>query len=161
VINNAPILFADSNVFIEALFLKDSAAAILLELVAKGSFNLATCQLVIDDVETAILNKLKDKHHLIDTLLEQWEKLKEDLRLIILTDPTEAEAKETYDKYITVMRHKADIPVLCAALKMNPAPNAILSGNREHFNDLVSQRCGIYVGSCKEFLELISTPADI
>jgi len=55
--------------------------------------------------------------------------------------------KQAYEKYIGVMRHK----VLTAALSMKPAPDVILSGNREHFNDAVAGRCGI-----KIFIEFIS-----
>lgn len=64
--------------------------------------------------------------------------------------------KATYDKYIGVMRHKADIPVLAAALSMDPAPHVILSGNRDHFNEAVAQRCGVQICSCQEFIEFIS-----
>jgi len=54
------------------------------------------------------------------------------------------------------MRHKADIPVLAAALSMDPAPHVILSGNRDHFNEAVAQRCGVQICSCQEFIEFIS-----
>lgn len=60
------------------------------------------------------------------------------------------------DKYLGIMRHKADIPVLAAALSMNPPPSLLLSDKRNHFNDRVANRSGIRICSCQEFLEIIS-----
>jgi predicted nucleic acid-binding protein len=151
-----PVLFADSNVMIEALLIPGSAAYVVAEMVAKGVFDLATCQLCVDDTEDAIVAKLQKKPGELDTVIASWEKLKADTRLLILPDPDAASVKTTYDKYIGVMRHKADIPVLTAALGMKPLPHVILSGNREHFNDAVADRCGIKICSCQEFIEFIA-----
>jgi len=153
VTRSVPVLFADSNVFIEALFFKESAAAALIRMVAQGAFDIVSCQLVIDDVEIALLNKLKHKQELVGLMIDLWQEMKDDMRLVVFPDPREELVKKVYKDYIGVMRHKADIPVLTAALNMKPLPDAILSNNREHFNDAVSQRCQIYIGSCKEFLE--------
>ena len=151
-----PVLFADSNVLIEALFIQQSAAYVIAEMVARGVFDLATCQLSVDDTEDAIIAKLKIKKGDLDKAIESWEKLKADTRLCILPDPDGAIVQQVCDKYIGVMRHRADIPVLAAALMMEPKPHAILSGNREHFNDAVAKRCGIHIFSCEEFVELIA-----
>lgn len=150
------ILFADSNVFIEALFVENSAASVVLELVAQGSFDLATCQQVINDVEKAILNKLTFSQDSLNMIIKSWEEYKEKTRVIIIKDPSESLVERTYHDYIGIMKHKADIPILAAAITMEPRPVAILSGNREHFNDNVSKRCGVYIGSCQEFIELLS-----
>jgi len=45
----APVLFADSNVLIEALLIPKSAAYIVAEMVARGAFDLATCALCVED----------------------------------------------------------------------------------------------------------------
>jgi hypothetical protein len=79
-----------------------------------------------------------------------------DTRLQILPNPNTDKVLTTKDEYLGVMRHKADIPVLAAALTMTPLPHVILSGNREHFNDAVAARCGIKIYSCSEFINLIS-----
>ena len=150
-----PILFVDSNVLIEAVLIPLSAASVISDLVANGTFDMATCALTVADAERAFLNKVQDPAAL-DILVRRWEDLKSRMRLEILVDPSLAEVKLAYEKYIGVMRHKADIPVLAAALSMNPAPRVILSGNRDHFNDAVSQRCGIKICSCQEFIEFIS-----
>lgn len=150
-----PVLFADSNVMIEALLIPHSAAYVVSEMVARGVFDLATCQICIEDTEDAIVNKLKDKPAELDDAISSWEKLKADTRIIILPDPKPAFVKEIWDNYLGVMRHRADIPVLAAALAMEPPPKAILSGNREHFNQKVEERCGINIFSCQEFLEFI------
>jgi hypothetical protein len=103
-----------------------------------------------------IVGKLGKNPDRLDQAITNWKKLKDDIRLIVLEDPDTATVLATRDKYLGVMRHKADIPVLAAALSMKPHPHVILSGNREHFNDAVAQRCGIKICSCQEFIEFIS-----
>lgn len=150
------VLFADSNVLIEALLIPQSAAYVVAEMVARGVFNPASCQICIDDTEDAIVAKLKHKPDELDETINSWEKLKTDTRLIVLPAPDTAIVKATRDKYLGVMRHKADIPVLATALAMNPRPHVILSGNRDHFNPKVEERCGIKICSCQEFIDFIS-----
>ena len=152
----APVLFADSNVLIEALLIPKSAAYIVAEMVARGVFDLATCALCVEDTEDAIIAKLKNRPEELDQTIENWEKLKADIRLIILPNPDVAMVLATRDKYLGVMRHKTDIPVLAAALTMKPLPHVILSGNRDHFNDAVGARCGVKICSCQEFIEFIA-----
>ena len=65
--------------------------------------------------------------------------------------------KTTFKKYLGVMHHQADIPVLASALEVEP--NMILSDNREHFNDRVAERCGIRIYSAEEFLNSLITGA--
>jgi len=151
-----PLLFVDSNVLIEDVFIPLSAAAIIMDLVASGSFNVATCALSIADVERAMLTKVLDTTEL-DFVIQIWEKLRAHIRLEVLPNPSLDEVKQTYDKYIGVMRHKADIPILASALNCIPTPFMILSANREHFNDMVAARCGIKIVSCHEFLEILSS----
>lgn len=82
-----PILFADSNVFIEALLVPQSAAYVIAEMVARGAFNFATCQLCLDDTEDAIVAKLQKSPNDLEKVIGNWEKLKHDTRLIILPNP--------------------------------------------------------------------------
>ncbi len=151
-----PVLFADSNVLIEALLIPQSAAYVVAEMVARGAFDMATCQICVTDTEDAIVSKLGLKPNDLNKVIINWEKLKTDVRLLVLEDPDAETVKATRDKYLGVMRHKADIPVLAAALSMDPKPHVILSGNRDHFNDAVADRCGVKICSCQEFIEFIS-----
>lgn len=151
-----PLLFADSNVLIEALLIPQSAAYIVAEVVARDVFDLATCQLCVEDTEDAIMSRLQKKPELLEQVITSWEKFKTDTRLIVLDDPDAESVNATREQYLGIMRHKADIPVLAAALAMIPRPQVILSGNRDHFNDAVSDRCGIRICSCQEFIEFIS-----
>ena len=48
------VLFADSNVFIETLFIQRSAASLVARIVSSGAFEMATCSPVIRDVENVI-----------------------------------------------------------------------------------------------------------
>lgn len=153
-----PALFVDSNVLIEAVFLPDSAAAIVADMVISGVFNMVTCQQVVQDVEAAILRKCASKPDDLDTAINRWSKLLETSRLRVLPDPPLAIVQDVYTKYIGVMRHKADIPILAAALECVPAVHVILSGNTEHFNDAVATRSGVRICSCVQFIEMLGTP---
>jgi predicted nucleic acid-binding protein len=153
-----PTLFVDSNVLIEAVFLPDSAAAIVAEMVATGVFDMVTCEQVVHDVERAILRKCASMPDELDTSIDRWSKLLEASRLKVLPDPAFTVVKEVYNKYIGVMRHKADIPILPAALECRPPIHVILSGNTEHFNESVATRSGVRICSCVEFIELLGKP---
>ena len=59
-ISTGSLLFADANVFIEGLFIQDSAASVLINIIFTGAFSIATCKRVIHDVENVILKKLSD-----------------------------------------------------------------------------------------------------
>lgn len=144
-------IFVDSNVLIEAVFLPDSAASAVLRLAADGTFEIITCQPVITDVENAILKKLQSTPERLNRIIESWEGILKATRLTIVPDPPSHVIQEAYELYIAIMRHKADIQILAAALLAKP--DAILSGNREHFNDLVAHKCGIRISSCAEFIE--------
>lgn len=137
-----PVLFVDSNVLIEAVFIPLSAAAIITDLVAIGAFDMVTCALPEEDAERAMLNKVLNEDEL-DIFVRRWTDLKRKIRLQILPDPSLQEVKEAYTKYIGVMRHKADIPILTAAISCKPTPFIVLSNNREHFNDLVAAKSGV------------------
>ena len=65
---------------------------------------------------------------------------------------------EVYKKYIGVMRHKADIPILAAALECLPPVHVILSGNTEHFNEAVATRSSVRICSSVEFIEMLGKP---
>ncbi|MCC7531314.1 MAG: hypothetical protein IT342_22600, partial [Candidatus Melainabacteria bacterium] len=82
-----PVLFADSNVLIEALLIPTSAAYVVAEMVARGVFDIATCQLCVDDAENAIVAKLEKKPDHLDQTITNWEKLLADIRLIVVPDP--------------------------------------------------------------------------
>lgn len=73
----ARLLFADSNVFIEDLFVADSAASVVIDMVAAGYYRLCTCVTVISDVERAILNKLSKAPNQLDLIIEDWQKLQQ------------------------------------------------------------------------------------
>lgn len=151
-----PVLFVDSNVLIEALLIPESAAYVIAEMAANGAFELVTCALCVEDTEDAIIAKLQGESELVDEVVENWQKLMRDIRITIMANPDMEIVNNTYTKYLSVMRHAADIPVLAAALSMVPKPHAILSGNRKHFNDKVAEAIGIKIMSCHEFIEFIS-----
>lgn len=64
-----PVLFADSNVLIEAPVIPGAASYIVSEMVARGAFDLATCQLCVDDTEQAIICKLESNPDALGEIL--------------------------------------------------------------------------------------------
>lgn len=149
---NPRLLFADSNVFVEDLFVTDSAASVVMDLVAAGYYRLCTCQAVINDVERAILQKLSKAPELLDQLILDWQQVQQEVNLEIVPDAAPELVRETYNSYIALMRHKNDIPILACVLTIKPY--VVLSGNREHFNDKVAAKSGIPMLSCEEFVEI-------
>lgn len=148
---NRQLIFADSNVFIEALYLPDSAAAAVIQLASSRAIDIVTCEPVIRDVENAILAKLTKVPSNLDVVLKQWAVIVTESRLAILPAASREAVKETYRLYIASMRHANDIPILAVALTVRP--DAVLSGNLEHFNEAVAGKCGIPMMSCSAFLE--------
>lgn len=148
------LLFADSNIFVQGLFVTDSAAAAVIDMVAAGKYRLCTCQTVISDVERAILEKLSNAPDLLDQFIADWQNMQQVTSLELIPDATPELVRQTYHSYIALMRHKNDIPILACALTVRPY--VLLSGNREHFNDLVAAKCGIPMLSFEEFIELVA-----
>ncbi len=148
------LLFADSNVLIEALFIPASPASLVIKIVTTGAFKIATCKPVIQDVEKAILNKLSKQPDHLDIVLEEWQNIQNRIKLKIFPTPSSDLIEKTYFNFMGSMRHEADITVLAAALSAKPA--VILSGNREHFNNTVATKCGIPIFSCVEFMEALA-----
>ncbi len=86
-ISTDSLLFADANVFIEGLFIQDSAASILIKIISTGTFSIATCKPVIHDVENVILRKLSDDPDSLDTVLEQWQNIQNHTKLKVVPTP--------------------------------------------------------------------------
>ncbi len=149
-------IFADSNVFIEALYLPDSAAAAVIQLAATGAIDLITCEPVIRDVENAILAKLTKVPTQLDTVLRNWTVLVKESRLIVVPAASQNVVRETYKLYLASMRHANDIPILAVILQV--CPDAVVSGNYEHFNTAVASKSGIPMMTCSAFIELVARP---
>lgn len=146
-------LFADSNVFVEALFVEDSQAAMVIQLVVAEQYTLATCAAVVSDVERAIAYKTKPNPKEAEAVRERWAAIVARTRLVVEQDASDGDVRAAFKEYISAMRHKNDIPILAAALRWRP--EYVLSNNREHFNDTVSEKCGIKMLSCSEFISLV------
>ncbi len=139
-LNSSSLIFADSNVFVEHLFIEHSAAGIVISLASQNVFELAVCEQSIKEAETAILRKLQLRPELANIIIKKWTATIDKTHLTILPDASVEIVQETRRLYLSAMRHQADIPILAAAILAKPS--IILSGNREHFNDAVSHKCG-------------------
>jgi predicted nucleic acid-binding protein len=145
-----PSVFLDANVLIEAALVQAPPAVAIMHLAATGVLALVTCQLVIDDVEEEILDRVSINPEEVDNLISSWQQLLDRTELKIINNPSIKLVLETKKKYLASMRHLADIPVLASAIEVKA--DLILSGNREHFNKKTSKMCGIPIYSCHEFL---------
>ena len=150
------LILADSNVFIEALYLPDSAAAAVIQLAATSAIDLITCEPVIRDVENAILAKLTKVPTQLDTVMKNWAVIVKESRLAVVPAASQDAVRETYKLYIASMRHANDIPILAVVLEVRP--DAVLSGNHELFNSAVATKSGIPMMTCSAFIELIARP---
>lgn len=151
---NRLLVFVDCNVLIEAFFVPLHPACAIAILAANKQVDLVTCSLVIDDVENVILERASEKDDDYD-LIDAWTKFLVAIRLRKMPDPSADLVKDTFHRYLGVMRHQADIPVLASAIEIQP--NLILSDNSEHFNEKVSERCGLAIWTCEEFLSGLVT----
>jgi predicted nucleic acid-binding protein len=148
--DKSPLVFLDANVLIEAAIVQAAPAVAIMHLAATGVLALITCHLVIDDVEDEILDRAAINPGEVDNLINSWQQLLDRTELKITNNPSIKLVLETKKKYLASMRHLADIPVLASAIEVQA--NLILSGNREHFNNKTSKKCGIPIYSCHEFL---------
>lgn len=67
-LNSNSLIFADSNVFVEHLFIPDSAAGIVIGLAVQKIFKLACCEQSFKKVEMVILRKLERSPSCIEFL---------------------------------------------------------------------------------------------
>jgi predicted nucleic acid-binding protein len=149
--HSVPVIFVDSNVLIDALLVRFAAAKTIVTLASYKKLKLLTCAQVIEDVEAEIVDKIVVPP-LQREILDCWQEMLKRTRIKIISDPSEEAVQVVSQDYLALMRHLADIPILTAALNHHPKPDFILSGNREHFNDEVSNQCGIPIRSCSEFI---------
>jgi len=77
-------------------------------------------------------------------------------RLAVVPAANQDAVRETYKLYIASMRHANDIPILAVVLEVGP--DAVLSGNYEHFNAAVASKSGIPMMTCSAFIELLARP---
>ncbi len=147
------LIFVDSNILIEGFLFPRHTASAVIVLAANKQIDLVTCNLVVEDVEKELLERATAANDY--ELVDAWGKFLEEIRLQRLPDPPIKLVKETRAKYLGVMRHLADIPVLASAIEVGP--DLILSDNTEHFNVKVSERCGITIWSTEEFVHNMVT----
>ncbi|MBU6450778.1 MAG: type II toxin-antitoxin system VapC family toxin [Cyanobacteria bacterium REEB67] len=149
--NDRLLAFVDCNIVIECLFAPMHPANAIAVLAANKHLDLVTCNLVIEDIEAEIIDRATQADDL--GVIDVYAQFLKQIRLKVMPDPTSSLVKETLHKYLGIMRHRADIPVLASAIEIGP--NLILSDNRKHFNDLVAERSGIPICSSEEFLALL------
>ena len=144
--------FVDCNILIEGFLRPLHPAQGVIIMAANKRLDLITCEKVIQDIEDVIIEEAENKNSY--QVVEAWTALRKHTRLKVMPDPPAQLVEETYKKYLGIMRHIDDIPVLASAIELGP--DLILSDNTEHFNDRVSERCGIPIWSSVQFLETLA-----
>lgn len=145
---NRLLLFVDCNILIEALFVPMHPAVAIALLAANKEFDLVTCALVVEDIEAEVFERVQRSGDL--SLIDDWAQFKKTVRLQVVPNPPMQLVIDTKARYLAIMRHAADIPVLASAIEIGPS--LILSDNTVHFNQKVAARCGLPIWSSQEFL---------
>lgn len=147
------LAFVDCNIMIAGMFVPMHPSKAILIMASNKHLDLITCAEVIEDIEDEIFAQAKERNDY--DLIEICTQLIKQTRIKVLPNPPIELVKATNEKYLGIMRHKADIPVLASAIEIGP--NLILSDNRKHFNNSVAERCGIRIFSSDEFLKGLIT----
>jgi hypothetical protein len=142
------LVFVDCNILIEGFLLPLHPAKGVVLMAVNRRIDLITCGLVVKDIENAIIEESEKKKDY--QVINAWLEFYRQIPLKVMPNPPAELVRDTYIKYIGVMKHIADIPVLASAIELGP--DLIVSDNVEHFNDKVSERCGITIWSSAEFL---------
>jgi predicted nucleic acid-binding protein len=145
---NRLLVFVDSNILIEALFVPMHPASAIAILAANKQLDITTCSLVIEDLENEVMERVTEAGNF--RFIDLWANFQSQIRLQVLPDPPLEHVMKVKDEYLGIMRHSADIPVLASAIEITP--DLILSDNIEHFNAKVAQRCGIPIWTSEEYL---------
>jgi hypothetical protein len=121
------LVFVDCNILIEGFLYPLHPAQGVVIMAANRRIDLITCALVVKDIENAIIEESQKKNDY--QVINAWLELREQSHLKVMPDPTAELVKDTYIKYMGVMKHIADIPVLASAIDLGP--DLILSDNVE------------------------------
>src|SRR5438094_8254368 len=103
------VAFVDCNILIEGFLHPLHPAKGIIIMAANKRLDLITCQKVLEDIENVILEEAEKKNDY--QLIESWTALRKQVRLNVRPDPPASLVKDTFDKYIGIMKHIADIPV--------------------------------------------------
>lgn len=146
----APKLLTDSNVITDGLVSRFGQSKAVLALCAAK-----TCRLVLPEIV-----RLEVEHNLLKFIDRFGEKQTESLiadyqGFIKLARPMRVPLtdKERIKQNRHLIRHASDVPVILAAI--DSQPDWIITKNRDHFTDKVSETINLRIASPVEFFEYL------
>lgn len=143
-----PKILVDSNVLIDGILSHNSASKAFL-IIAKDTqlFDLFISQVSIEEIEDFFVSKGIEKY------IDDYTKYIDSIKITYLPLPDESSVIAAKTKYLPLLRHLADLPILLTAI--NSKMDWIISNNRDHFNNRLSKKINIKIASAKEFLEIM------
>jgi hypothetical protein len=142
-----PRVFLDSCVLIEGLVAPWSGSRGVLILGRTALFKFALADIVVEETERALLARVGAGYG-------GAQRLRDDLALLLGRLDVEriphASVAEV-ERVRTWIRHRADVPVLAAAVQARP--DWFLTDNVGHFNAAVSARSGLTIATPGRFLQ--------
>ncbi|MBI4320689.1 MAG: PIN domain-containing protein [Chloroflexi bacterium] len=131
-------VFLDSGVFVEGMVAPWSAARALLILGAYRVILSETSEVVLVEVTRALERKGIPTNERSD-----FARLLRKLSLTVHARPSEEDVRQGLAKFLPLLHHRADVPVLVAAIAA--APDWLVSSNPDHFTPRVAKACGLRI----------------
>ena len=132
----SPELFFDSSALFAGIVSASGASRALLVLAEAGQIAISVSEQVVTETERAVARKLP-------RALPDFREAIRATGLHIVRDPTPAEI----DAYADIIAHKADVPIVVAAMKVKT--DHLVTLNRCHFIDdpAVADRSNLRIGT--------------
>jgi len=131
-------VFLDSGVFMQGISARWGAAKAILILGASGVFSVETSEVVIFEIEAALT-----RNGISTGPGSEFARLVKELKLVVHPRPSEAAVRDGMSKYSPIVRHKADIPAVVAAV--STSPDWLVSSDTEHFNAKLALKIGLRI----------------
>ncbi len=142
-------VFLDSGVLVQGIATEWGAAKALLILGGYGVLELETSQVVILELTAALQRK-----GIPTGPRSPFARTLKALRLTVHPSPPASEVQAGIARFLPLMRHKADIAVLVAAILAQP--DWLVSGNLDHFNPAVARASGLRIVSPAQLMGYLS-----
>jgi predicted nucleic acid-binding protein len=141
-------VFLDSCVLVEGVCSAWSASRAVLILGRSPTFKFVLAELVIEETQRALTNKLSDS-------FGGSRRLREDFAFLLTRLNPERVPHVTDIQFLaarSMIRHTNDVPILAAAIQAKP--DWLLTDNTAHFDDRVSEKSGLRIATPQQFLNL-------
>lgn len=142
------IVFLDSGVFMRGITASWGAAKAILILGASGVFSVHTSEVVILEVQAAL-----DRKGIPTCPGSDFDRLLKQLKLVVHARPSRDAVQDGIRKYLPMVRHLADIPIIVAAIETNP--DWLVSSNSEHFNATIARSTGLRIVTPPQLLRYL------